>query len=242
MSSLVARHVVSKRNGDDIVFFTDWDYSDDSKTEAILKQAMSGDCGDFLMSSAEWAMNVWTSGNQTGALWALKVASDVRAHIRSRITLRATYAMFAGDPEVFCTEVSVSDDTILRLTWDKSRDWVWVKRLLPIKGANGKLETVTFGAIWDDGIYRQLSRNSLYEDEVQALKVFNMRPKQQWVDKRGYARVDCKKVEGEENERLMFPTIEEAERYERNRRRTEYLANQSVNESYAHPVEEQHDV
>jgi hypothetical protein len=224
----VELHSVDKRNGDTITFYTDWAYSDRSITEGILKSAMTGDCGEFLQGSAEWAMNVWHSGNRNGELWAMKVAADIRKHMRQRITMRATYKLFMN-PEVHCTEIPVDDTSIMRLTFDKGRAWVWVKRLVPIRDTDGKIESVTIGAIWDDGIFRQLSRHSLYEDEREAMVKFNRKPCQQWADKRDFIQVDQKDTNKEEEERLIFPSIEEAERYERMRRAEEYKANELVN-------------
>lgn len=227
----VTMHTINKRNGDEVIFFTDFDYSDEHVVDGILKQAMSSDCGDFLEGSAKWAMDMWTKGNPVGYMWALKVAADIRQHLKARITLKNTYALFTSDEEIFVTEVPVKDQLILRLSWDKDRKWVWVKRLFPVRHKDRSYDSVVFGAIWPDGIYRQLSRNEMSELEVHALKGFNMNPKQQWVDKRSWIRYDelFDNEEGLDNERMTFNSQEEAERWERARRVQAYLANEDVN-------------
>jgi len=229
----VVLHTITKQNGDEVLFYTDFDYSDYEVLEGILKQGMSGDCGEFLAGSARWAMDMWTKGNKTGYMWALKVACDIRANLKSRITLRNLYQFFR-ETTTTCTEVLVKDNLVLRLSWDRNREWIWVKRLYPIRYADKDrtYDSVTTGAIWEDGVYRQLSKNALTEDEVKALKSLNMKPKQQWADKRGWVRYDelFDNDDQEDKERMSFPSQEEAERWERNRRVEQYLANQQVND------------
>lgn len=226
-------HTITKLNGDEVIFFTDFDYSDESVVEKILKQAMGGDCGDFLQGSSKWAMDMWTKGNPTGYMWALKIAADIRQHIKSRITLKNLYKFFK-ESDTTVTEVPVKDRLIIRLSWDKDREWIWVKRLFPVRYGDRSYDSVCFGAIWEDGVYRQLSRNSMSEEEAHALKAFNMKPKQQWADKRSWIRYDelFDNDEQEDKERMQFASQEEAERYQRQRRVEAFLANEDVNSRY----------